>query len=133
MSAPAENLFPAGFDSEAAVSGAGWLDRRRADALTRFRAAGIPHRRIEEWKYSDLRNALESQSEAVPIPRLVGDPFAALPAPRLRITDGRLDSPVSNNVLPEGLEVLDLALLREDAPDARGFLEILNTQARPAG
>ena len=35
------------------------LDARRAEALEAYRAKGIPHRRIEEWKYSDLRAALD--------------------------------------------------------------------------
>ncbi|HEY1708137.1 MAG TPA: Fe-S cluster assembly protein SufD [Rhizomicrobium sp.] len=35
------------------------LDTRRAEALAAYRAKGIPHRRIEEWKYSDLRSALD--------------------------------------------------------------------------
>ena len=126
MSAPAENLFPAGFDLDAAVSGVGWLDRRRADALTRFRTRGIPHRRVEEWKYSDLRNALESQSEPVRIAKGTSDPFAALPGPQLLVTDGRLRS--TNGALPEGLEILDSTLLREDAPDwvKMNFGEVLN-------
>jgi Fe-S cluster assembly protein SufD len=34
------------------------LDTHRAEAAERFRALGVPHRRIEEWKYSDLRSAL---------------------------------------------------------------------------
>lgn len=34
------------------------LDARRAEAAERFRTRGVPHRRIEEWKYSDLRGAL---------------------------------------------------------------------------
>ncbi len=35
-----------------------WLDERRADAANRFAALGVPHRRIEDWKYSDLKTAL---------------------------------------------------------------------------
>ncbi len=35
-----------------------WLDARRAEAIESFRVKGVPHRRIEEWKYSDLRSAL---------------------------------------------------------------------------
>jgi Fe-S cluster assembly protein SufD len=27
----------------------------RAAAFERFRRAGLPHRRVEEWKYTDLR------------------------------------------------------------------------------
>ena len=29
-----------------------------------FRAKGIPHRRIEEWKYSDLRSVLDAETVA---------------------------------------------------------------------
>lgn len=34
------------------------LDQRRTQAAERFRALGVPHRRVEAWKYSDLRGAL---------------------------------------------------------------------------
>ena len=37
-----------------------FLDARRAEALESFRVKGVPHRRIEEWKYSDVRSALSS-------------------------------------------------------------------------
>ncbi|HLY05207.1 MAG TPA: Fe-S cluster assembly protein SufD [Rhizomicrobium sp.] len=115
MSVAAENPFPIGFDAEAAVSGVAWVDRRRADALTRFRAGAIPHRRVEEWKYSDLRNALESQREPAQLLKATGDPFAAIEGARLFVTDGRLQNPEGS--LPDGLEVLDLGLLHDDAPD----------------
>jgi Fe-S cluster assembly protein SufD len=36
------------------------LDMRRAKAAENFRALGIPHRRIEAWKYSDLRSVLNA-------------------------------------------------------------------------
>ncbi len=36
-----------------------WLDERRAEAANRFAALGVPHRRIEDWKYSDLKTALD--------------------------------------------------------------------------
>ncbi len=31
------------------------LDARRAEAAEQFRTLGVPHRRVEAWKYSDLR------------------------------------------------------------------------------
>jgi Fe-S cluster assembly protein SufD len=34
------------------------LDLRRAEAAERVRTRGLPHRRIEDWKYTDLRAAL---------------------------------------------------------------------------
>ncbi len=46
-----------------------WLDARRAEAIGSFRATGLPHRRIEEWKYSDLRAALGETTCQVPVRR----------------------------------------------------------------
>jgi Fe-S cluster assembly protein SufD len=42
------------------LPGKGWVPAARKDAITRFGRAGLPHRRIEEWKYTDLRTALKS-------------------------------------------------------------------------
>ena len=116
MSAVAENLFPAGFDSGMAVSGVAWLDRRRAQALGNFHAGGIPHRRIEEWKYSDLRSALDAPRASAEVVRTAADPFAAIAGARLLMVDGRLDTARSDTALPEGVEILDLAALDDDAP-----------------
>ena len=43
-----------------------WLDARRAEAENRFRSLGVPHRRVEDWKYSDLRVALDGANDAAP-------------------------------------------------------------------
>jgi len=37
------------------------LDLRRAEAAKQFRARGIPNRRFEDWKYSDLRAAASEE------------------------------------------------------------------------
>jgi Fe-S cluster assembly protein SufD len=37
------------------LPGAGALADLRSEAFRRFEAEGLPHRRIEEWKYTDLR------------------------------------------------------------------------------
>ena len=46
-----------------------WLDDRRAQAANRFAALGVPHRRVEDWKYTDLKPALgdEGFAEGSPI------------------------------------------------------------------
>ncbi len=36
----------------------------RTEAMRRFGALGLPHRRIEAWKYTDLRNLMK---EALPL------------------------------------------------------------------
>ncbi len=59
--ATAENIFLQDFAANAAtLPGAGtpWLDARRAKAIRLVRERGVPNRRVEEWKYSDLRNTL---------------------------------------------------------------------------
>jgi Fe-S cluster assembly protein SufD len=41
-----------------------WLDTRRMKAAEAFRSAGVPHRRVEAWKYSDLRSAVDADTIA---------------------------------------------------------------------
>ena len=41
-----------------------WIDERRSEAAERFRALGLPHRRIEEWKYTDLKTALDGANDS---------------------------------------------------------------------
>ena len=35
-----------------------WLITAREQALTAFERLGFPHKRVEEWKYTDLRQKL---------------------------------------------------------------------------
>jgi Fe-S cluster assembly protein SufD len=52
------------FEAVAArLPGAGWVKDLRKRAIGTFEALGLPHRRIEEWKYTDLR---ERMREAFP-------------------------------------------------------------------
>ena len=37
------------------LPGKGALAALREDAFRKFDASGLPHRRVEEWKYTDLR------------------------------------------------------------------------------
>jgi Fe-S cluster assembly protein SufD len=46
------------------LSGKGALAALREDAFKRFEAQGLPHRRVEEWKYTDLRALMR---EALPL------------------------------------------------------------------
>lgn len=53
----------------------------RREALSRFAAIGLPHRRIEEWKYTDLRSALkDAYAPAAPV-KLSQDELAAALGP----------------------------------------------------
>jgi Fe-S cluster assembly protein SufD len=57
-----------------ALPGAGSVAALREHAFKRFDAAGLPHRRVEEWKYTDLRALMR---DAMP---LAGPPDAATKA-----------------------------------------------------
>src|SRR5204863_379841 len=40
----------------------------RADAFERFARVGLPHRRVEEWKYTDLRALMRDAKPLAPPP-----------------------------------------------------------------
>jgi len=90
------------------------VTQARKSAIGTFAALGLPHRRIEEWKYTDLRNALK---EALP-PAIAGDVAASrqeidsgleglaeLDAYRLVFVDGRYQAALSAVAGAKGLEV----------------------------
>ena len=53
---PAEQALSAAFAAvRDRLPGKGAIMRLRDDAFQRFDARGLPHRRVEEWKYTDLR------------------------------------------------------------------------------
>ena len=62
MNAPVPNIFADAVDARSLPD---WLSQRRADAVATLRTQGVPHRRIEEWKYSDLKTALEPANDSI--------------------------------------------------------------------
>ncbi len=57
---PAEQGFMDQFDQGGAkLPGNAWVRELRSKAMRRFGETGLPHRRIEEWKYTDLRLMLK--------------------------------------------------------------------------
>lgn len=69
-----------------------WLDALRGDARSRFK--GLPTRRLEAWKYSDLARALEEAPQGAETPRPL---LSSLNATRLTFRDGVIDA------LPDGI------------------------------
>lgn len=118
MSAAAERPVPESFATDAMKpfrSRSPWLEVRRVRAAEAFRSQGLPHRRIEEWKYSDLRTALEAERKGVEPSAAAPDPFAAIAGPRIVLCDGLFDGAQTNGA--DSFEVQDLAKLGEDGPD----------------
>ena len=88
----------------------------REAAFQRFEAKGLPHRRVEEWKYTDLRSAMR---EALPLASApdaaalasaaqFADPFASLDADRITIVNGHFVPSLSAKNIA-GVTVHDLA------------------------
>jgi len=57
----AEQALAENFEAVApSLPGGGWVPAARRRAFGAFAAMGLPHRRVEEWKYTDLRALLKS-------------------------------------------------------------------------
>ena len=76
-------------------------DPRRERAFTAFAASGLPHRRMEAWKWTDFKASL-NEVEAIRAP-LESDPFAPLEAARFQF-DG---TGVTVPALPSGIRVIE--------------------------
>lgn len=113
------DLFAA---AEQALPGAGnpWVADLRAKAIDAYAALGLPHRRVEAWKYTDLRSRLtepHALARATDLPlsedqlgRALGSEVARLPAYRLVVLEGELRPDLSDvaGLKAAGVEVLSL-------------------------
>jgi Fe-S cluster assembly protein SufD len=108
----AEQTIAQSFEAVATrLPGKGWAGQARAAAIAEFARTGLPHRRVEAWKYTDLRALMK---EAFPpavagaaaidpeaIDRALGPELADLSATRLVFVNGAFVEPrVTGVVLP---------------------------------
>lgn len=136
---PTENALIEGFEAGlSALPGEEWAGKRR-DAITRFGALGLPHRRVESWKYSDLRGALrkglpapgdESAPSDVALPAL----FSEIERHVVVIADGKFRADLSTlDGLEKGVEILSLDEALGASPDwLRATLGQVNSQNEEA-
>lgn len=107
--------FARTFDALPVREAAGLADTRRA-ALAAALRDGLPHARVEAWKYTPLR-ALERRSFAPPgeAPAYDDAALAAIPSPRLVFVNGRFDAEHSDLTgLPEGVSLKPLSQVLAD-------------------
>jgi Fe-S cluster assembly protein SufD len=104
--------------ARSALPGAGALADMRARAFGRFEAQGLPHRRVEEWKYTDLR-ALMREAKPLASPpdaaakaraRSAGAILGDVECRRLVFVDGAFVPELSDlAALENGLSIRPLA------------------------
>ena len=116
--------------AKARLPGSEAVRHLRDDAFDAFAAAGLPHRRVEAWHYTDLRSLMREALPLAPKPEdgalgrinqdLAGRP--SLGGGRLVIVDGTFVSMLSDP-LPDGATVRSLAeVLGEGRPDLIALL-----------
>lgn len=90
----------------------------REDAMVTFSAVGLPHRRVEEWKYTDLRRMMveayapaerQANLAAAQIDDALGE-AANINAIKLVFVNGHFSQDLSSaGELPAGVELMSLA------------------------
>ncbi|MCE9650370.1 MAG: Fe-S cluster assembly protein SufD [Parvibaculum sp.] len=124
------------------AAGLGWLDARRDAALKAFAEAGLPHRRLEDWRYTDLRQVLEKAALApapdYQAPALLPDAsraavaaFANIDRHVIVFVNGRLRTDLSKFDLPAGVALTPLAAALAE-PWARALMESRVSDAQAA-
>lgn len=123
---PAEQALSATFTAaRATLPGKGAVAALRDDAFQRFDARGLPHRRVEEWKYTDLRALLREANPLAAPPdtaakargKDAGKIIAGVDARKLVFVDGAFVPELSDLTAEPGLNIGSLAegLAKADA------------------
>src|SRR6516164_3968918 len=97
-------------------AGLAWLEARRRAAMEAFARTGVPNRRDEAWKYTDLASALQSDlgPAAASPARAASESAFGGEGPRISLVDGYLSH---RPALPDAFELFDLGALGTKTPD----------------
>ncbi|MFA5898507.1 MAG: Fe-S cluster assembly protein SufD [Hyphomicrobium sp.] len=128
----AEQALSEAFSTASAeLPGSSDIRKLRLDAMGRFSALGLPTRRIEAWKYTDLRNVMKDVFPApigaanvttADVEAALG-PLASIEAHRVVFIDGRYAPDLSELVADEVVSVASLATLLESDTSASELLD----------
>ncbi|MBI2715844.1 MAG: Fe-S cluster assembly protein SufD [Rhizobiales bacterium] len=115
---PAELALSASYaDARARLPGKGAVAELREDAFRRFETRGLPHRRVEQWKYTDLRALLRDSYPLAALPdaaarahaKNAGQVLTGVDRRRLVFVDGAFAPELSDLTEEEGLTIGSLA------------------------
>ena len=115
---PAEQALTSAFEAaRAALPGKGGVAALRDEAFKRFDAKGLPHRRVEEWKYTDLRALMRDALPLAAPPdaaakakaKDAGKIFGNLACRRLVFVDGAFVTELSDLTPEPGLTIGSMA------------------------
>ena len=120
-------------------AGNAWVAGLREEAWETYASAGLPHRRVEEWKYTDLRAALREAYPTAPvlaealnkddIAQALGPGLAELDSIRLVIVDGQYRAELSDTRGFEGM--VEIQSLSEALSQPADWLKKLLGQMNP--
>src|SRR3569833_3937787 len=127
MKTPAEQALSAAYGAaRGKLPGKGAVAKLREQAFARFEERGLPHRRVEEWKYTDLRALMREMAPLAAAPdaaarskaKGAGKLIAGVETRRIVFVDG-VFAPDLSDLMPEpGLTIGSLAeaLAKGSAP-----------------
>ncbi len=106
-------------------SGPEWLLDARREASTKFAALGLPNRRVEEWKYTDLKAALketfqpagEQSITTEQLNEALGEEFAGLAGDRIVIVNGRYSASLSATEFGDDVQVVSIVDAVNERPE----------------
>jgi Fe-S cluster assembly protein SufD len=112
----------------ASLPGRGAVARQREAALKQFERSGLPHRRIEDWKYTDLRALMRDAKPLASPPdaqakargKTAGAIVSGVQGHRIVFVDGAYVAELSDQALEAGVTITSLAagLARGDSVDS---------------
>ncbi|MBN9248748.1 MAG: Fe-S cluster assembly protein SufD [Hyphomicrobium sp.] len=148
MKTKAEQAISESFEVAAAkLPGSAAVQARRAQAIGAFSGLGLPHRRIEEWKYTDLRANLKEVLPAAvedKTPLTIAElivalgPLAHVDAHRIVFVNGHYRAGLSDTADAAGLTISTIGKALQSAseevlaglastPEGGDAVEALNT------
>lgn len=114
MKTPAEQALSAAYEAaRGTLPGKGAVERLRENAFQQFETQGLPHRRVEEWKYTDLRALMREAFPLAPPPdaaakaraKTAGQALAGVDCRRLVFVDGVFAPDLSDLTPEKGLTI----------------------------